>query len=471
MADEKEEHSKMERHSSNDSRFLHFHEVNQQHCNIDNASNNELVFEARLENVDNLCVGGGAPLSHVSINQTPDVDKQPDLYQLLLQTQMITQALLNNERTDSNTPVKKNKCGKRRTTCTVSASDDASPSSSKKQRYETESGHGHGSRVQSESLTQSYMKELQELCQSQNNKQNQREASPLSDVSSESESESSNNSDNELDQQEIHTNINSNSTSNKNNDTMSVIEDMKGFMVTEEKAGPKINDELASVVNDGLRKKAKQNKVDELTKKYAKPENVHSLTVPKINLGIWSQMSISNRMNDVKLQKIQNLLGKAACPMLYLMDMFLGKSQTNDGLTAEEVHSATQLCKDAYQMTQVTYADITFRRRALIQAEIQPKYKALCKDDVPVTDFLFGNDIKDKVKEMDAEYTVGKKLGKTNFNVGKKSHDDKKTFKKPYVHVPKRHFDKPSNKKDFLGKPTYKKKKFKKKFQEQDKKF
>ncbi|VDI36333.1 Hypothetical predicted protein [Mytilus galloprovincialis] len=154
-------------------------------------------------------------------------------------------------------------------------------------------------------------------------------------------------------------------------------------MVTEEKAGPKINDELASVVNDGLRKKAKQNKVDELTKKYAKPENVHSLTVPKINLGIWSQMSISNRMNDVKLQKIQNLLGKAACPMLYLMDMFLGKSQTNDGLTTEEVHSATQLCKDAYQMTQVTYADITFRRRALIQAEIQPKYKALCKDDVP----------------------------------------------------------------------------------------
>ncbi|CAC5374947.1 unnamed protein product [Mytilus coruscus] len=41
---------------------------------------------------------------------------------------------------------------------------------------------------------------------------------------------------------------------------MSVIEDMKGFMVTEEKAGPKINDELASVFNDGLRKKAKQNK-------------------------------------------------------------------------------------------------------------------------------------------------------------------------------------------------------------------
>ncbi|CAC5422082.1 unnamed protein product [Mytilus coruscus] len=428
MADEMEEHSKMERHSSNDSRLLHFYEVNQQHCNNDKASNDEIVYEARLENVDNLSVGGGAPLSHVSINQTPDVDKQcPDMYQLLIQTQLLTQALLNNQRTE--TPVQITP-GKR--TCTVTAGDDVHvrPSSSKKQRCE--SGHGQGSRVQSESLAQNYVKELEELCQSQYHKQNQRETSPYSDVSSEDDSESSN-SDIELDEQEqpkvhSHTPSTHTCTSNTKNDTMSVIEDMKGFMVTEEKAGPKINDELASVVNDGLRKKAKQNKVDELTKKYAKPENVHSLTVPKINLGIWSQMSVPNRMNDVKLQKIQNLLGKAACPMLYLMDLFLSKSQTNDGLSREEVQSATQLCKDAYQMTQVTYADITFRRRALIQAEIQPKYKALCKDDVPVTDFLFGNDIKDKVKEMDAEYTVGKKLGKTNFKIGKKSHDDKKNF-------------------------------------------
>ncbi|CAC5400579.1 unnamed protein product [Mytilus coruscus] len=317
MADEKEEHSKWKRHSSNDSRLLHFYEVNQQHC-CNEKLQYEIVYEARLENVDNF------------------------------------------------TKLRK------RTRRTVSVS-----------RPQTEP----------------------------------KETSPYSDVSSEDDSESSN-SDIELDEQEQPKSSQSHSsthTSNTKNDTMSVIEDMKGFMVTEEKAGPKINDELASVVNDGLRKKAKQNKVDELTKKYAKPENVHSLTVPKINLGIWSQMSVPNRMNDVKLQKIQNLLGKAACPMLYSMDLFLSKSQTNDGLSREEVQSATQLCKDAYQMTQVTYADITFRRRALIQAEIEPKYKALCKDDVPVTDFLFGNDIKDKVKEMDAEYTVGKKLGKTNF--------------------------------------------------------
>lgn len=62
----------MERHSSNSSRLLYFYEVNQQYCNNDTSSNNGIVYKARLENVDNLSVkGGGAPLPHVSINQTP----------------------------------------------------------------------------------------------------------------------------------------------------------------------------------------------------------------------------------------------------------------------------------------------------------------------------------------------------------------------------------------------------------------
>ncbi|CAC5420386.1 unnamed protein product [Mytilus coruscus] len=64
--------------------------------------------------------------------------------------------------------------------------------------------------------------------------------------------------------------------------------------------------------------------------------------------------------------------------MLYLMDFFMSKSQTNDGLWSSVRHAAL------YLMTQVN-TDITFRRRALIQAEIQPKYEALCKDDVPDT--------------------------------------------------------------------------------------
>jgi hypothetical protein len=58
-------------------------------------------------------------------------------------------------------------------------------------------------------------------------------------------------------------------------------------------------------------------------------------------------------------------LGKATCPLLYLLDPFVAKSSNNEGMSKEEIKSTTQLCKDVYQLVQVTYSDITFRRRAL----------------------------------------------------------------------------------------------------------
>ena len=68
-------------------------------------------------------------------------------------------------------------------------------------------------------------------------------------------------------------------------DNSSVIELMREFIATEEKAGPKINNDLASVVNNGLRKRANEDNLKKMSKKYTKPENVTSLTVPRINVG------------------------------------------------------------------------------------------------------------------------------------------------------------------------------------------
>jgi hypothetical protein len=103
----------------------------------------------------------------------------------------------------------------------------------------------------------------------------------------------------------------------------SVIELMREFIATEEKAGPKINNDLASVVNNGLRKRANEDKLNELSKKYTKPENVTSLTVPRINDGIWKQMSSEHKMRDVKLQRIQNLLGEKLLVFSYIYLIFL----------------------------------------------------------------------------------------------------------------------------------------------------
>lgn len=122
-------------------------------------------------------------------------------------------------------------------------------------------------------------------------------------------------------------------------------------------------------------------------------------------------MTTRNKDVDLKLQHLQNLLSKAACPMMYMMDMFLEKSSNQQPITIQEVQSYTVTCKDTYQMLQASFSEITFRRRSFIKGDIQPQYKALCDDTTPVTDMLFGDDIKEKIKEMDAENSVFKKVG------------------------------------------------------------
>lgn len=132
-------------------------------------------------------------------------------------------------------------------------------------------------------------------------------------------------------------------------------------------------------------------------------------------------MSSDPKMRDVKLQRIQNLLGKATCPLLYLLDLFVAKSSKNEGMSKEEVKSTTQLCKDVYQLVQVNYSDITFRRRAFVKDDLQDRYKGLCNEDTLVTDQLFGDDIKEKVKELDIEFSIGRKIGKHNREPGERT--------------------------------------------------
>ncbi|CAG2208334.1 unnamed protein product [Mytilus edulis] len=132
-----------------------------------------------------------------------------------------------------------------------------------------------------------------------------------------------------------------------------VLESMKDFISSDEKTGPKINSGLASYMNQGLRTRVNEEKYKDLGKKYDKPANV-----------------------------------------------------------SKELQAYAVTCRDTYQLFQACYSEITFRRRSFIKDDIQTQYKGLCDDTTPVTDMLFGDDIKEKIKELDAEHSVCKKVGK-----------------------------------------------------------
>ena len=262
-------------------------------------------------------------------------------------------------------------------------------------------------------MADNYSKELDKLFGTDSECEND-----YSDISNECDSDFSVQDEDNLEQAGVTENTKPQQGETRNADeNSSIIELMREFISTEEKAGQKINNDLASVVNNGLRKRANnEDKLKELSKKYTKPANVTTLTVPRINVGIWKQMSSEHKMRDVKLQRIQNILGKATCPLLYMFDLFVAKSSKNEGMSKKEIKSTTQLCKAVYQLVQVTYSDITFRRRAFVKDDLQDRYKGLCNEDK-----LFGDDINEKVKELDAEFSTGRKIRKNNTEPGERS--------------------------------------------------
>ncbi|CAC5410278.1 unnamed protein product [Mytilus coruscus] len=341
--------------------------------------NNISGFQASIENIN---VGGGA-MSNAPVTHTPEV-VTPDIYNMLLHNQLYIQTLRKNQNSRT----------------------DTTQSSTKVNPRQSATMAGPRKVVKNKPKKDDYQSQLDSLFDNDMNNNQTKNISAPSELYSDISSDESYDSDDEAcSENEVDNDIEK--AENEN-----VLESMKDFISLDEKTGPKINSGLASYMNQGLRTRVNEEKYKDLTKKYDKPANVSSLKVPRVNIGIWKQMTPRNKDVDVKLQRLQNLLSKTACPLMYMMDMFVDKSSKKEGMSREELQAYAVTCRDTYQLFHTCYSEITFRRRSFIKGDIQPQYKGLCDDTTPVTDMLFGDDIKEKIKELDAEHSVCKKVGK-----------------------------------------------------------
>ncbi|CAC5388615.1 unnamed protein product [Mytilus coruscus] len=343
--------------------------------------NNISGFQASIENIN---VGGGV-MSNAPVTHTPKV-ATPDIYNMLLQNQLYIQTLMKNQNSRT----------------------DTTQSSIKVNPRQSATMAGPRKVVKNKPKKDDYQSQLDSLFDNDMNNNQTKNISAPSELYSDISSDESYDSDDEAcSENEVDNDIEK--AENEN-----VLESMKDFISSVEKTGPKINYGLASYMNQGLRTRVNEEKNKDLTKKYDKPANVCSLKDPRVNIGIWKQMTPQNKDVDVKLQRLQNLLSKTACPLIYMMDMFVDKSSKKEGMSREELQTYAVTCRDTYQLFQACYSKITFRRRSFIKGDIQPQYKGLCDDTTPVTDMLFGDDIKEKIKELDAEHSVCKKGGKNH---------------------------------------------------------
>ena len=156
-----------------------------------------------------------------------------------------------------------------------------------------------------------------------------------------------------------------------------------------------ISQSLANLINVAC---SSQCDIEDIMKKYKIPENVDKACPPMVNNEIWKILDRKVHSQDKYVSDVQNIVAAAIVPVIKLATTMKkslnqeAKSYVSDILTL---------------IGQVQY-NLSVRRRYNIRPHLKKKYHSLCNISMPITTFLFGDDIAKEIKSCDSIANVGR---------------------------------------------------------------
>ena len=168
-----------------------------------------------------------------------------------------------------------------------------------------------------------------------------------------------------------------------------------------------MGNKLAAMLNKMARSKLSEEKLKEKLNKYSRPQNCENLVGAKVNPEIWSKIRPETRSHDLKMQKIQNTILKAITPLAELSDSLLNLKSKNDVF---DTAKAVRQILDSVALLTHANCDIIQRRRELIRPDLNKLYQQICAEHVSFTGFLFGDDLPQKIQDINMTNRVGQKL-------------------------------------------------------------
>ena len=161
-----------------------------------------------------------------------------------------------------------------------------------------------------------------------------------------------------------------------------------------------VNKKLAEVANACWLKKLGDDQYKETTGKYFRPENCKKVVVPKVNEEICGKLSHNAKSRDVKFSRLKSNVKKAACVVLNTAESLLNLSAKADKSLACELHNLLVRATDAMQLLGHASFEIVQLRREDIKPQLNKEYGDICSANVPVTEWLFGDDLQTKLTHI-----------------------------------------------------------------------
>jgi hypothetical protein len=161
------------------------------------------------------------------------------------------------------------------------------------------------------------------------------------------------------------------------------LDSLNNALNEDEQTGPKVVQNLADIAIKRWGKPIANDKLKTLLAKHAKPENCAELTVPRVNLEIWSSMNNSKKSADIWLSNIQQVMQQGTFGMLKACDSLL--------TTPTDTKTALSHTIDALALMGHAVGALSRIRRDNIKPTLNPVYYSLCNradDPVPHSPLL-----------------------------------------------------------------------------------
>lgn len=171
--------------------------------------------------------------------------------------------------------------------------------------------------------------------------------------------------------------------------------------------GPEIGNSVADAYNRTVKRPLSKETVTQLYAKYKIPRNCKSLIVPKVNPEIWGHLPNRAKIGDLGLQSVQQCMGFALNTLAITSNM-IAKFSAEKQITPAAASQLLQLCMDSGNVLGNGFQSVTTKRKMEIKPQLHPDYAGICSNENPVTEYLFGSDLKEALKTSKAASMVMK---------------------------------------------------------------
>jgi len=171
----------------------------------------------------------------------------------------------------------------------------------------------------------------------------------------------------------------------------------------DERTDDPVSEKLANIANQRWLQRLSDDQLKDKSEKYNRPANCEKLVLTQVNPEIWGKLNRFARLNDLKLSRVQEQVTKVGHILVKNTEHLLrAKSDSRCSLD-----DPVRMNIDALALLGHAAHELTQRRRESIKPHLHKDYSTLCSATVPVTKFLFGDDLQTELTHSKATNKIG----------------------------------------------------------------